>query len=153
MAWAMDIVQKHYANDKHIFVFDNATTHLKQPVTTLSASRMMKNPSTKFGVEVSLSVDGKVQYAVNGKPQKCTVQMGPGQLPNGEPHYFYEGTVFKGMTKLLLEWGPTEEAELKGSCKGFKCKKGATQCCQQCVLYNQPDFGDQESALEITCKA
>jgi len=125
-AQAMDIVQKHYPNDKHIFIFDNATTHSKQPASTPSASRMTKNPSTKFGVEVSLSIDGKVQYAVNGKPQKRTIQMGPGCLPNSEPHCFYEGNGFKGMMKLLLEWGLTEEAKLKGLCKSFKCEKGAT---------------------------
>jgi hypothetical protein len=152
-AQAMDIVKKHYPNDEHIFVFDNATTHSKRLATAPSASKMTKNPSTKFGVEVSVMVDGKVQYAANGKPQKHTVQMGPGRLLNGEPQYFYEGEVFKGTTKLLLEQGLTEEAKLKGSCKNFKCEKGATKCCQKRVLYNQPDFSDQESALEIACKA
>ena len=114
---------------------------------------MTKNPSKKFGTEILVTINGKVQYATNGKPQKRTVQMGPGCLPSSEPHYFYEGEIFKGTTKLLLERGLTEEAKLKGSCKNFKCEKGATQCCQRRVLYNQPDFRDQESSLEIACKA
>lgn len=152
-ARAMDIVEKHYPGDKHLFIFDNATTHSKRPATAPSASKMTKNPSKKFGAEVSVTINGKVQYATNGKPQKRTVQMGPGRLPSGEPHYFYEGEIFKGTTKLLLERGLTEEAKLKGSCKNFKCEKGATQCCQRRVLYNQPDFRDQESSLEIACKA
>lgn len=120
---------------------------------------MTKNPSMKFGAEVTVTVDGKIQYAANGKPQKSTVQMGPGILPNGQPHYFYEtpsttvlGT-FKEMMKLLQEWGLTEEAKLKGSCKNFKCPAGSTHCCQRRVLYNQLDFADQLSAIEIACKA
>ena len=156
---AMDIVQKHYPNDQHIFVYDNATTHTKQPATAPTATKMTKNPSKKFGADVTVTIDGKIQYTANGKPQKRTVQMGPGILPNGQPHYFYDtpsttvlGT-FKGMTKLLQEHGLTEEAKLNGSCKNFKCMTGATHCCQKRMLYNQPDFTDQLSAIEIACKA
>jgi hypothetical protein len=149
----MGIVNKHYPNDEHIFVFDNATTHSKQLATASSAFKMTKNPLIKFGVEVSVVVDGKVQYATNEKSQKCTVQIGPGHLPNSKPHYFYKGKVFKGTTKLLLKWGLTKKAKLKESCKNFKCKKDATKCCQKCVLYNQPDFSDQKSTLKIACKA
>ncbi|KAF8158519.1 hypothetical protein B0H34DRAFT_657165 [Crassisporium funariophilum] len=105
----MDIVQKHYPNDHHVFVYDNATTHTKRLATAPTATRMTKGSSTKFGGEVTVTVDGKIQYAGTGKPLKCTVQMGPGVLPNGLPHHFYNvpsttvlGT-FKGMTKLLQE--------------------------------------------------
>lgn len=155
----MDIVQKHYPNDQHIFVYDNATIHTKRPATAPTSTKMTKNPSKKFGADVTVTIDGKIQYTANGKPQKRTVQMGPGILPNGQPHYFYDtpsttvlGT-FKGMTKLLQERGLTEEAKLNGSCKNFKCATGATRCCQKRVLYNQPDFTDQLSAIEIACKA
>ena len=57
------------------------------------------------------------------------------------------------MIKILNRHGLTEEAKLRAKCKGFKCEKDATNCCQCQVLYNQPDFADQESALEIACKA
>lgn len=120
---------------------------------------MTKNPSTKFGGEITVSVDGKIQYAANGKPQKSTIQMGPGILPNGLPHYFYDTTsttvlgTSKGTTKLLQERGLIEEAKLNGSCKNFKCPTGATCCCQKRMLYNQPDFANQLSAIEIVCKA
>jgi len=60
---------------------------------------------------------------------------------------------FKGTTKLLQECGLTEEAKLKGSCRNFKCTMGTTHCCQKRVLYNQPDFTDQLSTIEIACKA
>jgi hypothetical protein len=53
----------------------------------------------------------------------------------------------------LEERGLVAESKLNMSCKGFKCEKGATNCCQRRVLYNQPDFTEGESALEIACKA
>jgi hypothetical protein len=34
---AMDIVQASWPNEDHMFVFDNATTHLKRPDGSLSA--------------------------------------------------------------------------------------------------------------------
>ena len=70
----MNIVQKHYPNDHHIFMYDNVTMHMKRPATTPTATKMTKNPSTKFGAEVTVTMDGKIQYAGDGKPQKCTVQ-------------------------------------------------------------------------------
>jgi hypothetical protein len=151
---AMDIVHKHYPHDEHLFIFDNATTHSKRPATAPSATKMTKNPSTKFGAEVLATVNGKTQYASDGKPLKVVIQMGPGQLPDGQPQLFYDSNgVFIGMTRILEEHGLVAESKLKASCKGFKCEKGATNCCQRRVLYNQPDFTEGESALEIACKA
>jgi hypothetical protein len=147
---AMDIVQKYYPHDRHIFVFDNATTHSKRPVAASSARKMTKNPSKSFGVEATIMDNGKIQYLPNGKPQKCVMQMGPGKFADGSPQSFYDDAgIFKGMTKILNERKLTEEAKLKAKCKGFKCEKGAMNCCQRWVLHNQPDFINQESALEI----
>ena len=39
---AMDILEKHYANESHVLVFDNATTHLKRADRALSAMKMPK---------------------------------------------------------------------------------------------------------------
>ena len=39
---AMDILQAHYPNNNHIFIFDNATIHMKQPPGSLSAQSMPK---------------------------------------------------------------------------------------------------------------
>jgi hypothetical protein len=98
--------------------------------------------------------NGKIQYLPNGKPQKCIVQMGLGNFADGSPQSFYDDVgIFKGMTKILMKRELTEEAKLKAECKKFKCEKGATNCCQCWVLYNQLNFVDQESALEIACKA
>lgn len=35
---AMDILEKHYPTEEHVFVFDNATTHLKHDKDSLSAT-------------------------------------------------------------------------------------------------------------------
>ena len=50
----------------------------------------------------------------------------------------------------------TNEAKLKAECKNFKCplpvvSDAAIKCCQRRVLYNEPDFAEQESALEMLC--
>ena len=37
-------------------------------------------------------------------------------------------------------------------CKEFKCEPGATDCCCHCILYNQPNFTNVPSLLELTCK-
>lgn len=47
---AMDILNCHYPDDDHTFVYDNATTHLKQANDALSARKMPKF-SPKYGNE------------------------------------------------------------------------------------------------------
>ncbi|KIK12901.1 hypothetical protein PISMIDRAFT_32293, partial [Pisolithus microcarpus 441] len=46
---AMDILEKHFPGEDHIFIFDNATTHLKHAENALSACHMPKNPSKSWG--------------------------------------------------------------------------------------------------------
>ena len=43
----ISILKMHYPDDDHILVFDNATTHLKQPDDALLARGMTKNPPEK----------------------------------------------------------------------------------------------------------
>jgi hypothetical protein len=38
----MDILSRDYADEKHIFIFDNATTHQKRAGNTLSARQVPK---------------------------------------------------------------------------------------------------------------
>jgi hypothetical protein len=152
---AMEIVSKYYPDEDHVFVFDNATAHLKRDDTALSARKMTKGPSNTFGVDVTVVNEaGKIRYTADGKPVKKTIQMGPGWLPDGSPQPFYnENGVFKGMTKILQERGMHEESKLRAECKNFKCLEGETRCCQRHVLNNQPDFLDQEPVLEGRCRA
>ncbi|KAF8980346.1 hypothetical protein BDQ17DRAFT_1439002 [Cyathus striatus] len=67
---AMDIVSRDYPEEEHIFVFDNATTHLKCADGALSARRMTKGPSKIFGVDVPLQINGVTQYHADGKVKK-----------------------------------------------------------------------------------
>ena len=39
----MDILQKYYPDDDHIFIFNNATIHMKRLLGSLSARHMLKN--------------------------------------------------------------------------------------------------------------
>src|SRR6266487_1108564 len=51
---AMDILSRHYPDEDHVFIFDNATTHLKRADDALSARKMPKDiskPDSNFGVE------------------------------------------------------------------------------------------------------
>jgi hypothetical protein len=159
---AMDILQKHFHDEEHVFIFDNTKTHTKRADDALSARRMPKNtPSERknWGVSVTeQDANGKIVYDTNGKPQKVTRHMADACFLNGKPQslYFLEGHpragVFKGMARILEERGLIKESKLRAECKRFKCAPGQTACCVRQVLYNQPDFASVKSQLEIACK-
>jgi hypothetical protein len=159
---AMDILEKHFPGDQHIFVYDNARTHLKRSPYGLSARQMVLNtpkPGNNWLVEVpELDARGRQVYASDGTKLKKKVQMAPRTLPNGEPQplYFPDGHpragVFKGMSVILQERGFVKEAGLKRECLGFKCPVGRIDCCARRFLYNQPDFIGVETLLETHCK-
>ena len=167
---AMDILTKYYPNEKHILVFDNATTHTKRSDTALSARHMPKTtkPVGEFwgAVLPVLDSDGKQVYERDGngkltrKPAKKHVRMDDATLAGGSPQplYFpddhpnYPGC-FKGMAVLLQERGLVNESKLRYECPGFKCLPGATKCCCRRALYTQPDFVAVQSLLEAHCSS
>lgn len=62
----MDIAQSEWPDEEHIFVFDNAPTHLKRADEALPVRNMPKNPSATFGVDVAMiGVDGKPMYVLH----------------------------------------------------------------------------------------
>ncbi|KIM85636.1 hypothetical protein PILCRDRAFT_86838 [Piloderma croceum F 1598] len=68
---AMDILVKHFLNENHILVFDNAMTHAKWADGALSASKMTKNISDKFSVEVNVHDKARqLVYFPDGKIMK-----------------------------------------------------------------------------------
>jgi hypothetical protein len=87
---AMAIVQKYWPNEDHLFVFDNATTHLKRPDGSLSARKMPKGTpkvGTNWGVEVmARDSAGKIIYGTDGKPTRTKICMGNGTFKDGSPH-------------------------------------------------------------------
>ena len=107
---AMDILVKYYPNKDHIFVFDNAKTHLKHANDALSARKMPKFPSESWGIMViAKDANGKPVRDGNGNVVKEKIRMADARLPNGvpQPLYFPEGHEhagwFKGMAQILVE--------------------------------------------------
>jgi hypothetical protein len=160
---AMDICSDCWPEFDHVFVYDNATTHLKRPDGSLSARKMPKY-SPKPGklnwlVEVTKRNE-QTNWPVHnedGTLTKVKIKMtdanfdGQPQLlyfPDGHPH---AGT-FKGMATILEERGFDTSKKL-AECKGFKCWDANTDCCCRRILYNQLDFVNVESLLEQACKS
>ena len=90
---AMDILEANYPSENHVFVFDNATTHLKCADNALSACKMPKNTpkdGKNWGVEVTVvDGDGKAVYDANGKVRKHKVPMGDAKFADGTPQSLY----------------------------------------------------------------
>ncbi|KAF7329468.1 hypothetical protein MKEN_00209100 [Mycena kentingensis (nom. inval.)] len=154
---AMTILNRDYPDEQHIFIYDNATTHLKRPEGSLSATKMTKGPSAKFFVEVNdRNPDGSQIYTTDGKFKKKKIQM-TGANFNGAPQdlYYPSGHAlagqFKGMDEILHERGINFAGKL-AQCKGFKCAPPALDCCCRRILYNQPDFEQVKSTLKTECE-
>jgi hypothetical protein len=154
----MDILDKFYPDEEHIFVYDNATTHLKRPEGSLSATKMTMNPSANFFVEVNKRDDaGKQLFNPDGSLLKHKICMVDATF-NGQPQPLYFPTGhplagrFKGMLNILNERG-IATAGKRAQCKGFKCTPPALDCCLRRTLYNQPDFEHVESLLEVHCRS
>ena len=158
----MDLLDKHFPNDDHVLIFDNATTHTKRTEGALSARYMPKNTSKvekNWGVEVNQrDENGKPIFGSDGKILKKKILMTNGQLPNGTPQslYFESGPqtgLFKGMTVILQEQGLIKESKLHAECKKFNCPTNQeVPCCLHCMLYNQPDFREVKSRQRSSAK-
>lgn len=144
----MDIVQHHYPFNDHVFIYDNAPTHLKWAPDTLSARYIsLKETSKKgtyyFGVKVNVidNITGKSIYSCNGKVLKKKILITDAKFVNVTPQslYFPSGHkcagVFKGIKNILEERG-INMSKLLAQCDSFKCKPLALTCCTQCILYN-----------------
>ncbi|KAJ6564100.1 hypothetical protein B0H19DRAFT_1258600 [Mycena capillaripes] len=158
----MDILDEVYPEYEHHLVYANATTHRKRPDGSLSARRMPKFPSSadkNFGVLVNArDANGKPIYEANGKLKKIKIQMTGAEF-NGSPQSLYfpenhalEG-LFKGMANILKERGLEAESKKRAECPNFKCAPPALDCCCRRILFNQPDFTNVESCLEMACQA
>ena len=160
---AMDILKRDYPDEDHVFLVDNATTHLKRADDALSAWKMpMRTPpmGKNWGIQVNQKdADGNIVYAPNGNPLKTTIPVASGTFRNGSPHEFYfpedhpRAGVFKGMAVILKERGYTGIDGLPAECPGFKCKDENVQCCCRRILFNEPDFRGVKSRLEILCES
>jgi hypothetical protein len=158
---AMDICERYYPDDQHVFVFDNATTHTARPADAPSARGMTLNPSAHYKKQRNvLDNNGKPVYSSNGKRLKEDVRVAD-TVYNGisqslyfpDNHDEYPG-YFKGIAQILLERGDVEGSRKRLECKGFDCadQSSHARCCARRILFNQPDFCDQKSALELACE-
>ncbi|KAG6809273.1 hypothetical protein H0H92_000917, partial [Tricholoma furcatifolium] len=113
---AITILAAHFTHEDHVFIYDNATTHLKRADKALSATQMPKGPSksieTNFGVWVNnVGPDGHVQRDKDGKLVKKKVPMRNEKFADGTEQEFYYPTgyertgIFKGMATILTERG------------------------------------------------
>ncbi|KIK78536.1 hypothetical protein PAXRUDRAFT_16820 [Paxillus rubicundulus Ve08.2h10] len=158
---AIKLIKEYFPDEDHVLVFDNATTHLKRPDGALSARKMPKHPSkegTNWGIEVTAKdAAGKIVYGTDGKPSKVKVRMGDGTLKDGSPQsiYFPDGHpragIFKGMAIILEERGYCDMSRVRAECPGFICDPTVERCCCRRMLYNEPDFVNVKSTLELAC--
>ncbi|KAE9386425.1 hypothetical protein BT96DRAFT_960583 [Gymnopus androsaceus JB14] len=151
---AMDLLLKEYLEYKHVLVYDNATTHLKCPDSSLSACHMPKSTRPWLIEANAKDAARKPIYESNGSLKKTKIQIGPTQLLDGTVQQLYfpnnhlQAGQFKGMSVILQERG-VEIKDASGCVKKAECKN----CCLWQILFNQPDFENVESILEETCKA
>ena len=153
---AMAILEKHYPNEDHVFIFDNVPTHTKRPDDSLSAQNMPKG-CRELGVDVPVrDVSGQPVLGPNGKVLTMKAWIANGFFKDGTPQEFYwpEGHQhagkFKGMAQILTERG-LDVTRLKAQCK--HCEPSVTMCCCCQILFNQSDFINVEMILESTCQA
>jgi hypothetical protein len=161
---AVEMVIKYYPGEDHVFIFDNASTHMKRDDDALSASKMTKGPSENFFVETNvIDGEGRQVYDVHGKLKKQKVRMGNAKLANGEdqPLYFpadhpTHPNHFKGMVQILMERGYNVCGKKAQCKKKFKdCLDDGTRndCCCRQMLYKEPDFVNVESRLEKVARS
>jgi hypothetical protein len=163
---AMDLVEALYPDDRHVFVFDNATTHSKRADNALSARHMPKGtspPGRNWKISVNKrDLNGKVVYGTDGKLVKEKICMGDASFADGTPQPLYfpldhptHPGLFKGITVILEERGFLDAKKTRAECRGFKCEKGPDgeyiNCCCRQILFNQPDFTNVPSLLESHC--
>ncbi|KAI5822101.1 hypothetical protein K523DRAFT_257501 [Schizophyllum commune Tattone D] len=168
---AMDILNASYPDEEHVLIYDNATTHRKRPVGALTASGMTKGPSANFFVQTAMLDDeGRPVYDSTGKRAKEKTTKMRDTVWEGKTQTLYFADMpssdasaeeiehkgkFKGMRRLLEERGLYMEG-MKAQCNAKKwgaCpqdgKDGKINCCCRRTLYNQPDFQNVPSALEV----
>ncbi|EGO28162.1 hypothetical protein SERLADRAFT_366047 [Serpula lacrymans var. lacrymans S7.9] len=138
--------EEHYPDKEHIFVYNNAKTHLKRANSALSARHMPKfasKPDSNWGIDVNVRDDnGKPVYSPNGKPSKTKVHMEGATFADGTKQSLYfepghpQAGFFKGMAIILSERGFVAESNFRAQCPDFKCAKGVTNYCCRRILFN-----------------
>jgi hypothetical protein len=140
---AIELVHRDFPDQTHIFVYDNAPSHMKRPVGAVSATAMTKGPKKAF---LFTSVDS---YGV-----ETQVQMDDGRLHDGKRQSFYfpsnHPTMpgwFKGMAQILVERNLGHIASRRAQC-AKPCDPKSTDCCCRRALACEPDFETRDTMIE-----
>ncbi|KAI6117748.1 hypothetical protein EV401DRAFT_2057686 [Pisolithus croceorrhizus] len=143
---AMTILEKDFPHEDHVFIFDNARTHLKHAGDALCAHNM-PHGCIDWGITVpKRDSDGTYLHDANGKLATEKIHITDG-FHNGISQAFYwpdghpNAGLFKGMAQILTKHGYDVKG-LKAQCRNFKCPPNSTNCCCHCLLFSQPDFTD-----------
>jgi hypothetical protein len=129
-----------------LFAFDNAPGHAKRPLDGLSACKMPKFPTAEWTHHKNGPRMRSTSFTIFHPPllEPITIHQ---DLYYPEDHPTMPNW-FKGMQHILEERGLYPASGLRATCEGFKCDAGCTTCCCRRVLFLQPDFANQKSALE-----
>jgi hypothetical protein len=163
---AIRILAHDYPDQEHIFIFGNASTHLKCADDAISARKMpkfMPKEGNNWGVEVTApNQNGGIIHGTDRKPLKIKIRMGNGRLLDGLPQDFYYplnhpyARKFKGMAQILAECdlGIGNPFKICAECPKFQCVgDNPLLCCCWRILYNQLDFTHVPSILKNHCSA
>jgi len=149
---AMDILDKDYPDDTHVFFYDNAKTHTVRRPDALSARHMTVKPPKDAASNFLCSVKDS-----NSAVRKVPMQ--DGRFLDDTPQSFYfpnghpQAGLFKGMRIIIqerIDHGSRlpDPTKLLAQCQKFQCAPGQTDCCCRRILFNEPDFVGQKSKLE-----
>ncbi|KAF8594080.1 hypothetical protein BDV93DRAFT_535125 [Ceratobasidium sp. AG-I] len=140
---AIELVHREYPDQTHVFVYDNAPSHMKRPVGAVSAVAMTKGPKKDFTFKT-----------VNSHGAESLVRMEDGCLHDGTRQSFYFSDDhptnpgwFKGMKNILIERGLPHLAEKNAQCNP-RCDPEATDCCCRRALSCEPDFETRDTIIE-----
>jgi hypothetical protein len=137
-----------------LFLFDNAPSHQKRADDALSARYLPKRPNdgwTRVKDGPRMRNGWFDTPGIDGRTHRVSQ---PFYFPANHPKH---PGWFKGMEQIIRErglWPKARDArgrlvdgKLNAQCEGFKCEVGRSDCCCRRVLFNQPDFVQQKSAL------
>jgi hypothetical protein len=129
-----------------LFLFDNAPSHQKRAGDAISARKMVKNPKDGWTHHKDGPKMRSTTFTEFHPPMVLPVTVTQ-ELYYPDSHPTMPGW-FKGMEVIIKERGLWPNGGLNAQCEGFKCVPGETACCCRRVLFCQPDFCLQKSALE-----
>jgi hypothetical protein len=128
----------HGAGYQALFIIDNSQGHAAYAEDAL-----------RVGTRINVNPGGKQARMRNGWFIHDGVRVEQEMVfPANHPQYPNQP---KGIKVILSERG-LWQSNLRGKCSS-KCESGATECCNQRILRNQPDFQEQRPLIQEIIEA